>query len=79
MKFSVSIKCSSRGKTIYNDSIFEFNLNDPKFLKMLHDSHSKMGKIVRGALCKKFLEEASFIAGKKLTLKEAYATCQRIG
>lgn len=57
---------------------FEFKVENHEFLKMLANSHPYLNKIVKGALCKKFLEELSLFVGKKINLEEANARCKRI-
>ena len=57
---------------------FSFQV-DEHTLKMLSNSHPHIEKIVRGALCKKFIEELSLFVGREMNMEEAHARCRRIG
>jgi len=56
---------------------FFFTL-DEDTLKMLSDSHPHIEKVVRGALCKKFIEKLTLFLGRETTLEEAHALCRRV-
>lgn len=58
---------------------FYFKLENEDMLKMLANSHPKIDKVVRGALCKKFVEKLGLFLGRETTLEEAHALCKRVG
>jgi hypothetical protein len=57
---------------------FFFRLPDEEILKALSNSHPHIEKVVRGALCKKFVEKLSLYLGRETTLEEAHALCRRV-
>ena len=57
---------------------FFFRLPDEEILKALSNSHPHIEKVVRGALCKKFIEKLTLFLGRETTLEEAHALCRRV-
>tara|TARA_Y100000296_G_C4988146_1_gene164007 strand:- start:38 stop:271 length:234 start_codon:yes stop_codon:yes gene_type:complete len=58
---------------------FHFRIENEDALKMLAGSHHHVNKVVRGALCKQFVEKLGLFLGRETTLEEAYVFCRRIG
>lgn len=73
MEFEVAGGLANRG----GDNFF-FNVYDEEILKALSDSHPHIAKLIRGALCKRFIEQLELFLGRKTTAEEAYDLCRRI-
>jgi hypothetical protein len=73
MEFEVAGGMANR-----DGSNFFFHLHDEDILKALSNSHPHIAKLIRGALCKKFVEQFELFMGRKSTAEEAYEMCRRI-
>lgn len=74
MEFSVAGgMCNRDGENFY------FSIDNEDVLKMLAQSHPQIHKVVRGALCKMFVEKLTMFGDRKVTLEEAHALCHRVG